>query len=34
MQAAWVNRVQALWPHPEEPELEFASLSELCDALR
>jgi putative hydrolase of the HAD superfamily len=34
MQAAWANRVQALWPHPEEPELEFASLSELCDALR
>ena len=34
MQAAWANRVQALWPHEETPELEFASLSELCDALR
>jgi putative hydrolase of the HAD superfamily len=34
MQAAWVNRVQALWPHPEAPDLEFASLSELCDVLK
>jgi putative hydrolase of the HAD superfamily len=34
MQAVWTNRVQALWPHPEEPDLEVASLSELCDALR
>ncbi len=34
MQAAWANRVQALWPHEQVPELEFASFSELCDALR
>ncbi len=34
MQAVWTNRVQALWPHPEAPDLEVASLSELCDALR
>ncbi len=40
MQAAWANRVEAIWPHGGEdgrdgplPELEFASLSELCDAL-
>jgi len=34
MQAAWLNRAQALWPHAETPDLELASLSELCDALR
>ncbi|WP_298232326.1 HAD family hydrolase [uncultured Azohydromonas sp.] len=34
MQAVWNNRVQALWPHPEAPDLEVVSLSELCDALR
>ncbi len=37
MQAAWANRVEAIWPHGgqvgSQPELEFASLSELCDAL-
>ncbi|NML18917.1 HAD family hydrolase [Azohydromonas caseinilytica] len=34
MQTAWVNRVQALWPHAQAPDLELASLSELCEALR
>ena len=35
MQAAWANRKEALWPHEgSAPELEFASFSELCDALR
>lgn len=35
MQAAWANRNEALWPHVDQvPELEFCSLSELCDALR
>ena len=33
MQAAWVNRVQALWPTPQPPEMEVATLAELCDAL-
>jgi putative hydrolase of the HAD superfamily len=33
MQTAWANRVEALWPHDEEPDLEVASLSELCEAL-
>lgn len=34
MQAVWVNRTQALWPDMDAPDLEVASLSELCDALR
>ncbi len=41
MQAAWVNRAQAPWPHADGaqadghvPDLEFASFSQLCDALR
>jgi len=35
MQAAWANRNEALWPHDgQEPQLEFCSFSELCDALR
>lgn len=35
MQAAWANRKEALWPHDDvQPDLEFASFSELCDALR
>ncbi len=41
MQAAWANRVEAIWPHADDPpaggygpDFEFASFSELCDALR
>ncbi len=41
MQAAWVNRAQTPWPHSDDaqadghvPDLEFASFSQLCDALR
>lgn len=33
MQAAWLNRAGAPWPHAESPELELASLTELRDAL-
>lgn len=29
MQAAWLNRADALWPHEVEPHLTLASLSEL-----
>jgi putative hydrolase of the HAD superfamily len=41
MQAAWVNRAEATWPHGGQdgqdgpwPDLEFASFSQLCEALR
>jgi putative hydrolase of the HAD superfamily len=41
MQAAWFNRAQAPWPHADDahadghgPDFEFASFSQLCDALR
>lgn len=35
MQTAWANRNEAMWPHEDQvPDLEFASFSELCDALR
>lgn len=33
MQAAWVNRTQAAWPHVERPQLEVAHLGELVEAL-
>lgn len=33
MQTVWVNRTEALWPHPQEPDLEVATLTELCEAL-
>ena len=32
MQAAWINRTEALWPHELEPHLAMASLGELCAA--
>jgi FMN hydrolase / 5-amino-6-(5-phospho-D-ribitylamino)uracil phosphatase len=34
MQAAWVNRADALWPHEVEPHLALSNLTELCDLLR
>jgi FMN hydrolase / 5-amino-6-(5-phospho-D-ribitylamino)uracil phosphatase len=34
MQAAWVNRSDALWPHEVEPHLALSNLTELCDLLR
>ncbi|HQZ03569.1 MAG TPA: HAD family hydrolase [Thauera sp.] len=34
MQAAWVNREQAAWEHPERPHVELADLSELVEMLR
>ena len=33
MQAAWLNREHAPWPHAEKPHLELADLSELVNAL-
>jgi FMN hydrolase / 5-amino-6-(5-phospho-D-ribitylamino)uracil phosphatase len=32
MQAAWVNRTEALWPHEVEPHLTVSTLAELCAA--
>lgn len=32
MQAAWLNRTEALWPHELEPHLTMATLGELCAA--
>jgi putative hydrolase of the HAD superfamily len=34
MQAAWVNRSDALWPHEAEPHLALSNLTELCDLFR
>ena len=34
MQAAWVNRTEALWPHELEPHMTLSTLSELCAAFR
>lgn len=33
MQAAWLNRSDALWPHEQEPHVTVATLSELCGML-
>jgi FMN hydrolase / 5-amino-6-(5-phospho-D-ribitylamino)uracil phosphatase len=34
MQAAWVNRTEALWPHEVEPQMTLSSLSELCTVFK
>ena len=34
MQAAWVNRSDALWPHELEPTLTLGNLTELCEVFR
>lgn len=34
MQAAWVNRSDAMWPHELEPHVTLASLTELVELLR
>ncbi len=34
LQAGWVNRTEAIWPHDEQPHVEVRNLGELCDALR
>jgi HAD superfamily hydrolase (TIGR01549 family) len=34
MQAAWVNRADAMWPHELEPHLTLTTLSELVDLIR
>lgn len=31
MQAAWLNRADAMWPHELEPQLTLSTLTELCD---
>lgn len=33
MQAAWINRSEALWPHEQEPHVALASLAELVELL-
>jgi putative hydrolase of the HAD superfamily len=34
MQAAWVNRSDALWPHELEPQITLSSLTELCELFK
>lgn len=34
MQAAWLNRSDALWPHELEPQVTLTSLSELVELMR
>ena len=34
MQAVWVNRSDALWPHEAQPHVAVASLAELCELLK
>ena len=34
MQAAWLNRSEALWPHELEPQVTITNLSELCELMR
>lgn len=34
MQAAWLNRSDAMWPHEAEPHITLGSLSELCELFR
>jgi putative hydrolase of the HAD superfamily len=34
MQAAWLNRADAMWPHEQEPQLTLGTLTELCDLLK
>jgi putative hydrolase of the HAD superfamily len=34
MQAAWLNRSDALWPHELEPQLTLGNLTELCELFR
>jgi putative hydrolase of the HAD superfamily len=33
MQAAWLNRPDALWPHEQQPQVMVASLAELCELM-
>jgi putative hydrolase of the HAD superfamily len=34
LQAAWVNRADHLWSHPQHPHATVASMAELCDLLQ
>ena len=34
MQAVWLNRTEAAWPHEAQPHLVLSSLTELCDLLK
>ena len=33
MQAAWLNRSDAIWPHEQEPHIELAHLGDLSDLI-
>lgn len=33
MQAVWLNRTEAIWPHEPQPQLTLCNLTELCDLL-
>jgi HAD superfamily hydrolase (TIGR01549 family) len=33
MQAAWLNRSDALWPHEMEPQVTLTTLTELCELI-
>jgi len=33
MQAAWLNRSDALWPHEQQPQVTVATLTELCELM-
>ncbi|WP_332814620.1 HAD family hydrolase [Ramlibacter sp.] len=33
MQAVWVNRLDSLWPHEQQPHATVTTLSQLCDLL-
>ena len=34
MQAAWLNRADAMWPHELEPQLTLSHLGELCELFK
>lgn len=34
MQAAWIDRTEAMWPHQQQPSVVLSNLTELCDALK
>jgi putative hydrolase of the HAD superfamily len=34
MQAAWLDRTEAMWPHEKQPTVVLNNLTELCDALK
>jgi putative hydrolase of the HAD superfamily len=34
MQAAWINRSDAMWPHELEPQVQVENLTELCELFK